>query len=58
MNTPARSVGYEREANERGERLIWLEDAVADRLAAMRRPDETYSDAILRLVKMEGACAP
>ena len=28
------SVGYEAEANERGERLIWLEDAMVDRLGA------------------------
>jgi len=27
------SVGYEAEPNERGERLIWLEAAMADRLA-------------------------
>jgi hypothetical protein len=33
---PLGSVGYEVEANERGERLIWLEDAMADRLGAMR----------------------
>jgi hypothetical protein len=29
---PLGSVGYEAEANERGERVIWLEDAMADRL--------------------------
>jgi hypothetical protein len=27
------------------------EDAMADRLAAMRGPDESYSDVILRLAK-------
>jgi hypothetical protein len=47
------SVAYEAEANERGERLIWLEDAMADRLGAMRRTDESYSDTILRLVETE-----
>jgi len=45
---PLGSVGYEAEANERGERLIWLEDAMADRLGAMRAPSESYSDVILR----------
>ena len=35
---PVGSVGYEAEPNERGERLIWLEDAMADRLGAMRGP--------------------
>ena len=33
---PLGSVGYESEPNERGERLIWLEDAMADRFGAMR----------------------
>ena len=47
------SVAVELEANERGERLIWLEDAVADRLRAMRGPGESYSDVILRLVELE-----
>ena len=45
---PLGSVGYESEANERGERLIWLEDAMADRLGTMRRPDESYSDVVMR----------
>jgi hypothetical protein len=39
------SVAVEAEPNERGERLIWLEDAMADRLGAMRGPGESYSDA-------------
>jgi hypothetical protein len=33
---PLGSVGYENATNERGERLIWLQEAMADRLAAMR----------------------
>jgi len=49
------SVAYEREANKRGERLIWLEDAMADRLGAMRGPGESYSDAILRIAGRDGA---
>jgi hypothetical protein len=47
---PLGSVGYEPEANERGERMIWLEDAMVDRLGAMRGQDESYSDANLQLV--------
>jgi hypothetical protein len=35
---PVGSVGYEAEANEQDERLIWLEAAMADRLGAMRGP--------------------
>jgi hypothetical protein len=53
---PVGSVAVEAEANERGERTVWPEDAMADRLAAMRGPDESYSDAILRLVELEGRC--
>ena len=41
---PLGSVGYENEVNERGERYVWLEDAMADRLSAMRGPGESYSD--------------
>jgi hypothetical protein len=48
---PLGSVGYEAEADERGERDVWLEDAMADRLGALRGPDESYSDVILRLAR-------
>ena len=48
---PLGSVAVEPEANAKGERLIWLEDAMADRLGAMRGPSETYSDVILRVAK-------
>ena len=40
---PLGGVGYEAEPNEQGERLIWLEDAMADRLGATRGPGESYS---------------
>jgi hypothetical protein len=49
---PVGSVGYENEVNERGERYVWLEDAMVDRLGAMRGPKESYSDAILRMAEM------
>jgi hypothetical protein len=42
-------VAVEAETNERGQRYVWLERAMADRLGAMRGPGETYSDAILRI---------
>ncbi len=38
--------------------LIHIEAAVLDRLGAVRRPGEGYSDAILRPVELEGACVP
>ncbi|MGO8841956.1 MAG: hypothetical protein ACLQF1_12735 [Methyloceanibacter sp.] len=52
---PVGSVGYEAEANERGERLIWLEAGMADRLCAMRGQGESYSDVILRIAGQENA---
>ena len=47
------SLGFEATPNESGERQIWIVARVADRLAAMRGPGESYSDVILRLVKLE-----
>ena len=46
---PVGSVAYEAEPSERGERLTRLEDAMADRLGAMRKPGESYGDVILRI---------
>ena len=51
---PLGSVGYENKINERGERLIWLEPNVVDRLRALRGPGESYSDVILRLALESG----
>ena len=48
---PLGSVGYENATNEKGERLIWLDRAVVDRLRAMRGPGESWSDVILRLAE-------
>ena len=45
------SVGYENATNEKGERLIWLEPSMVDRLRAMRGPGESWSDVILRLAE-------
>jgi hypothetical protein len=60
---PLGSVGYEPELNAKGEMHIWIDQRQADKLAAMRGPGESYSDAILRIVDAtesgtEGACAP
>jgi hypothetical protein len=43
----------ENKVNEKGERLIWLDPRVVDRLRALRGPGESYSDAILRLASGE-----
>ena len=55
---PLGSVGYEPQPNAKGERLIWIEAAIVDRLGAMRGPGESYSDVILRLVDMEAGQRP
>jgi hypothetical protein len=54
---PLGSVGYENKVNEKGERLIWLDPRVVDRLSALRGPGESYSDVILRLVEIEAGGA-
>ena len=48
---PLASVGYENATNDRGERYVWLEPYVVERLDRMRGPDESYSDVILRLAR-------
>ena len=51
---PLGSVGYENATDEQGQRLIWLAPAVVDRLKAMRGPEESYSDVILKLAAHAG----
>jgi hypothetical protein len=51
---PLGNVGFEREPDEKGERLIWLEPRVVAKLRALRGPGESYSDVILRLVRGRG----
>jgi hypothetical protein len=48
------SVGFENKVNEKGERLIWLDRAVVDRLRSLRGPGESFSDVILRLAAEGG----
>ena len=48
---PLSSTGYENAVNERGERLIWLERRMLDKLNSYRRPGESYSDVIVRVSK-------
>ncbi len=52
---PLGTVGYEPELSPKGERWIWLETAMVERLRAMRGPNEGYSDVILRLVEIAAA---
>ena len=46
---PLGSVAVEPYFNERGERVVWLEEVWVDRLGVMRGPGESYSDVIMRL---------
>jgi hypothetical protein len=39
----------EAQTNATGERPIWLDVRVVDRLSALRGPGESYSEVILRL---------
>ena len=48
---PPGSVVYPPERNGRGEYLLWLSEAEANRLAALRRYGELYSDAVIRMAK-------
>ena len=50
-NAPLGSVAYENEINENGERQIWLDRAVIDRLPFLRESGESYNDVILRLAE-------
>jgi hypothetical protein len=49
---PLGSVAYEAEVTAKGERLIWIDPSVVDRLRATRGPGESYSEVILRLVEL------
>jgi hypothetical protein len=46
---PLGSTGYENAVNEKGERLIWIERRMLDKLNSYRRAGESYSDVILRV---------
>jgi hypothetical protein len=48
---PFGSAGFERDLDAKGDRQVWLEPRVLDRLRAMRGRGESYSDVILRLAK-------
>ena len=46
---PFGNVSFENKTDEHGNRLIWLDRGIVDRLRAPRGPGESFSDAILRL---------
>ena len=48
---PAAASSIRPNATAAGEYLLWLTEAEANRLAALRRRGESYSDAIIRMAK-------
>jgi hypothetical protein len=52
---PATPVGFEREPDDNGERLVWLEPHVLNQLRALPGPGESYSDMKLWRRGDEGA---
>jgi hypothetical protein len=48
---PVGAVAVEPQANEKGERHIWLEPHVVNKLRTLRGSTESYSDVILRLTE-------
>jgi hypothetical protein len=46
---PLGSVAVEPKPDDKGERLIWLELHVVNKLRLLRGPGESYSDVILKL---------
>jgi hypothetical protein len=46
------TVAAEPKLNERGERLIWLEERQLDKPNSIRRSGESYSEAIIRLAAL------
>jgi hypothetical protein len=43
------NVAFENKIDENGDRLIWLDPAVVDRLGAMPGAGESFSDVIVRI---------
>ena len=46
---PLGSMSFENAIDENGDRLIWLERRMLDKLNSHRRAGESYSDVILRV---------
>jgi hypothetical protein len=51
---PLGNVSFENKIIENGERLIWLEPRVVDRLRSLRGPGESYSEVFLRVAAEGG----
>ncbi len=53
MAEPLHAQVARAQLDAQGQRLIWLEARVIDKLTALRGHGESYSDVILRLVELE-----
>jgi hypothetical protein len=56
LTLPLGSVACPENLDAKGERRVWLEPTVVDRLRFLRGPGESFSDVILRLVETESVC--
>ena len=54
---PLGRVSFENKIDEHGDRLVWLDRAVVDRLRSLRGPGQSFSDVILRLAGRRGSSA-
>ena len=52
---PADTQTWPHRPGDQGDVVIWLDQATVDRLAAMRGPGESYSDAIIPIARGRGA---
>jgi hypothetical protein len=50
---PAGSIVYPPERNTWGQYLLWLTEAEANRLGALRRGGESYGEVVIRLAKAQ-----
>ncbi|MBV8105496.1 MAG: hypothetical protein JO223_12905 [Hyphomicrobiales bacterium] len=53
---PLGSVGFESELDAKGERSVWIDDAVANKLIAMRGPGESFKGRFTRAEVPCGNC--
>jgi hypothetical protein len=52
---PLGNVGFENKIDEHGQKLIWLDRAVVERLRSLRGAGESFSNVILRIAGRDGA---
>ena len=52
---PLGSVAFENKIDANGDRLIWLEPSVVDRLRALRGRGQSYSDVIMQIAADAGS---